>query len=69
MKPGDLIAGKYRLTNLLGAGGMGEVWSTRNEATGREFAIKFMHVQVADFETARHRFSREARASARMPRT
>jgi serine/threonine-protein kinase len=66
MKPGEIVAGKYRLKHRLGIGGMGEVWATQHTATGRDFAIKFMHPHVAASDMARQRFSREARASARI---
>jgi serine/threonine-protein kinase len=45
---------------------MGEVWLTQHMATDREFAIKFMHATQTTSSTARERFSREARASARI---
>jgi serine/threonine-protein kinase len=66
MKPGEIIAAKYRLKHRLGVGGMGEVWAAQHTATGRDFAIKFMHAHVAASKQARQRFSREARASARI---
>ncbi|MEJ7734916.1 MAG: protein kinase [Polyangiaceae bacterium] len=66
MKSGEVIAAKYRLKHRLGVGGMGEVWAAQHNATGRDFAIKFMHAHVAASPQARQRFSREARASARI---
>jgi serine/threonine protein kinase len=64
MKPGEIVAGKYRLDARLGIGGMGEVWRATHTGTGREFAVKFMHPHTATSATARERFAREARASA-----
>src|ERR1700685_4465639 len=64
MKPGEIVAGKYRLGAKLGIGGMGEVWGATHTGLGREFALKFMHAHAATSATARERFSREARASA-----
>jgi serine/threonine-protein kinase len=66
MKPGEIVASKYRLTRRLGTGGMGEVWSAEHTATEREFAIKFMHPHLASSAGSRQRFMREARASARI---
>ena len=62
MQAGDLISGKYRLSRLLGAGGMGSVWAARNELTDRDFAIKFLHSKLADNKDALNRFFLEARA-------
>jgi serine/threonine-protein kinase len=64
MRPGEIVAGKYRLDARLGIGGMGEVWRATHTGTGREFAVKFMHAHHATSATARERFAREARASA-----
>jgi serine/threonine-protein kinase len=59
---GDLVAGKYRLQRLLGAGSMGSVWAARNELTNRDFAIKFLRAELAQNEEALSRFFHEARA-------
>src|SRR5277367_4020949 len=64
MKPGEIVAGKYRLDARLGIGGMGEVWRATHTGTGREFGLKFMHAHIAASASARERFAREARASA-----
>jgi serine/threonine-protein kinase len=66
LKAGDLIASKYKLTTRIGQGGMGSVWRVTNIATGRDFAIKFLHAAVAGSEDSRSRFLQEARASARV---
>jgi serine/threonine-protein kinase len=66
MKPGEIVASKYRLTGRLGTGGMGEVWAAEHTSTEREFAIKFMHARLAASPGSRQRFTREARASARI---
>jgi eukaryotic-like serine/threonine-protein kinase len=66
MKAGQVVAGRYRLEARLGVGGMGEVWSAVHIGTGRDFAIKFMHAHAAASQSARQRFSREARASAKI---
>src|SRR4029077_4720951 len=66
MKPGEILAGKYRLEKRLGIGGMGEVWKATHTGTGREFAIKLLHAHAATSPTARQRFSREARASSKI---
>lgn len=37
---GQLIAGKYRVTHILGEGGMASVWAGSNESTGKLVALK-----------------------------
>ncbi|APR84760.1 Serine/threonine protein kinase [Minicystis rosea] len=66
MKPGAVIAGKYQLESRLGVGGMGEVWRATHLELGRPFALKFMHAYAAASQTARRRFAREARVSAKI---
>jgi serine/threonine-protein kinase len=67
VRPGDIVASKYRLSARLGQGGMGAVWSAEHTQTGRTFAIKFLHAAVAaGSEDAGARFLQEARASAKV---
>jgi serine/threonine protein kinase len=58
--PGDLLAG-YRVTRLLGRGGMGEVWSARSDRDGSEVAIKVLLARAAAKPDLVRRFEREAR--------
>src|SRR5688572_14403605 len=66
MERGKVVAGKYRLNQLLGSGGMAEVWSATNTFTERQLAIKFMNREVAKTPEAGARFLKEAKVSARI---
>ena len=57
--PETVIAGRYRLHELLGRSGMSEVWRAEDLELGRDVAIKLL---APDADTAR--FEREARAVA-----
>ncbi len=62
---GDVIANKYRLTKVLGEGGMGAVWLARNLALEIDVAIKLIRHDYANAEGA-VRLLQEARAAARI---
>ena len=66
LQSGQTVAGKYRLNQPIGAGGMASVWSATNVFTERHFAIKFMHPAVAKTPEAARRFLMEAKVSARV---
>jgi predicted Ser/Thr protein kinase len=58
--------GRYRLIELLGRGGMGEVWRAHDTATNRTVAIKLLPPHLAQDNTFVQRFRREAEAAARL---
>ncbi len=55
--------GRYRIVRLLGEGGMGRVYEAEDEVLGRHLALKRLK---STSESSRRRFSREARAAARL---
>lgn len=63
--PGEMIAGKYQLSRLLGEGGMGAVWLARNTALDMDVAVKLIRRERATPEAA-HRLLQEARAAAKL---
>ncbi|MBB2893600.1 protein kinase domain-containing protein [Flexivirga oryzae] len=63
-RPGDLMGGRYRLTDRIAAGGMGEVWQARDEILGRAVAVKLLKEGLTDEEGFTERFRNEARLSA-----
>ncbi len=63
---GSLVAGKYLVEGVIGAGGMGIVLAAKHVQLDRKVAVKFLLPQAASNEEAAGRFSREARAMARL---
>ncbi len=59
---GQTLAGRFKITGFLGAGGMGEVYSAQDERLGRTVAIKVLHAHLTADQDLRNRFEREARA-------
>ncbi|CAN5650999.1 hypothetical protein BH09MYX1_BH09MYX1_30620 [soil metagenome] len=60
-KPGEIVAGKYRVEKIIGKGGMGAVLSAHHEMLGQSIAIKFLLGEIAQNPEAVQRFNNEAR--------
>jgi serine/threonine-protein kinase len=56
--------GKYKIVDVLGRGGMAEVFRAYQENLDRYVAVKVMHAFLADEENFLARFQREAKAMA-----
>ncbi len=56
--------GKYEIRDLLGKGGMGEVYEAYDTDKGRTVALKILDDRYAEDDTFRARFLRESRAAA-----
>src|SRR5215212_6741570 len=59
-----LIDGRYALGELLGGGGMANVYLARDDVLGRDVALKVLRGQYADDEDFVERFRREAKNAA-----
>src|SRR5687767_84704 len=66
VRPGDVLAGKYRVERVLGSGGMGYVVAARHLQLDQLVAMKFLRKGAVESDEASARFLREAKASAKL---
>jgi serine/threonine protein kinase len=57
---------EFQIVRLLGEGSVAQIYLARERALQRLVAIKFMKAELAEDDTARKRFEREARSAAKI---
>lgn len=63
---GDILADKYRVERVLGAGGMGVVVQATHLELQEKVAVKFLHPEALESPEAAARFLREARVAVKI---
>src|SRR6187455_1956003 len=66
LKPGVVLAGKFRIERVLGQGGMGVVVAAHHLQLDEHVALKFLLPDALDNAEAVARFAREARAAVKI---
>ncbi|MCF0104620.1 MAG: serine/threonine protein kinase, partial [Eggerthellaceae bacterium] len=63
---GQVLGGRYKITELIGSGGMAQVFRAQDTVLGRIVAVKLMLPQFATDEEFKSRFRQEASAIANL---
>jgi serine/threonine protein kinase len=66
MRPGDVVAGRYRVEELVGQGGYGIVWKATDLQHDRVVALKMLLAPTLAQEEGRARFRREAELAQKL---
>ncbi len=61
---GQILADRYRIARLLGAGGMGEVYEAEHVYLNKRVALKLLRPEITGNKEAVERFQREARSTS-----
>jgi serine/threonine-protein kinase len=63
---GDVVAGKYRIEEVAGEGGMAVIYAAHHIVLDQRVAVKVLFVDRATDDVTKERFIREAQAAARL---
>jgi len=63
-EPGTIVASRFEIVDLLGRGGMGEVYHARDQKLDRSVALKVIAAGHSDTGRSKKRFLQEARAAS-----
>jgi hypothetical protein len=63
---GNVIADRYRVDSVLGAGGMGAVFRCHHLTLKRDVAVKILHPELTSDPEVAPRFDREAQSASRL---
>ncbi len=66
LQAGSLLAGRFRIERLLGAGGMGEVYEASDSTLGGRVALKVIRPGILAHEEAMKRFKREVQSAKKI---
>jgi len=66
VRPGDLLAGKYRVERIIAVGGMGVIVAAHHLELDERVALKFLLPKLLERPAAIARFLREARAAVKI---
>ncbi|HEU4734648.1 MAG TPA: protein kinase [Kofleriaceae bacterium] len=66
LAPGTVLLGKYRIDEIIGTGGMGNVVRASHLYLHQPVAIKILLPQMAESDSTKQRFLREAQATVRL---
>ena len=61
---GEVLDGRYRITKMLGEGGMGEVYAADHVHIDKRFAVKLLRPEIVSNPEAVTRFRQEARSAS-----
>ncbi|ERL65580.1 Stk1 family PASTA domain-containing Ser/Thr kinase [Schleiferilactobacillus shenzhenensis] len=66
MENNYLLADRYRIKNLLGEGGMANVYLAHDEILDRDVAVKVLRLDLRNDQETQRRFQREAKATSEL---
>lgn len=66
LSPGELVAGRYRITRVIGRGGMGAVYEAEDELLKEAVALKTLRADLAHDESLAGRFRKEVQLARKI---